>query len=210
MGPLLEAVNFENPARASRNLSSVAPLLTPIEKETLGLLLGQIPDPDAALNALERYVAARNGEIGSLFSPQSRLHAALALFSHSRFLADTLFRHPQILDWAMDEEKLYRVLSAEELRTDLGWTQAQASDPEFLRTLARFKRMHVLRIALRDLLGLATLAEVTLELSNLADAIMRGVLEHVQQQASQRFGRPLCDGESGPIECQFVILALGK
>lgn len=206
----LQGVIFENAVRASRNLEKLSPLLSPEGRHTLALLLRQIPDPDSALNGLERYVAARGGDIDSLFSPHSRLHAALALFSHSRFLADTLFRHPQLLDWAMDEEKLYRVLFAEELRTDLGWTQANASDQEFLRTLARFKRMHVLRIALRDLLGLATLAEVTLELSNLADAILRGVLEHVQQQAAQRFGRPLCDSDSGPIECQFCILALGK
>ena len=70
--------------------------------------------------------------------------------------------------------------------------------------------MHVLRIALRDLLGLATLAEVTLELSNLADAILQGAQEQVQQQLLQRFGRPLAPAESGPIECEFAVLALGK
>jgi glutamate-ammonia-ligase adenylyltransferase len=77
-------------------------------------------------------------------------------------------------------------------------------------TLARFKRMHLIRIALRDLLGVATLAEVTLELSNLADAIVHGAQESIRRQLVQRFGRPLVEADTGPIECQFVVIGLGK
>jgi glutamate-ammonia-ligase adenylyltransferase len=208
---ILRTVDFHDTAQAKRNLEIIIPLLPPDGAGILHLLLRQVPDPDRALNYFERYVSAPGAPVQSMFAATSRLHAAIAIFSHSNFLAGTLFRHPQTLEWAMDESKLYRVLATGEIRSDLGWLPASADDEEAARILARFKRMHILRIALRDLLGVATLAEVALELSNLADAILQGAREHVQQQLTRRFGRPLCPTASGSaIECEFVVIALGK
>ena len=208
--PLFQRITFRDPAGARKNIRSLEPYLPENGLDTLERLIRQVPDPDSALNHLERYAKTCSQPLRQLFSPVSRLRAALAIFSHSHFLAETLFRHPELLEWVLREEKLYRVLSREEIRSDLGWLDASSSEADVARTLGRFKRMHVLRIAMRDLLGLATLAEVTLELSNLADAILQGAQEQVQQQLSQRFGRPLAPAESGPIECEFAVLALGK
>ena len=195
--PLFQRIAFRDPAGARKNIRSLEPYLPENGLVTLERLIRQVPDPDSALNHLERYAKTRGQPLRQLFSPVSRLRAALAIFSHSHFLAETLYRHPELLEWALREEKLYRVLSREEIRSDLGWLDASSSEADVARTLGRFKRMHVLRIALRDLLGLATLAEVTLELSNLADAILQGAQEQVQQQLLQRFGRPLAPAETG-------------
>jgi glutamate-ammonia-ligase adenylyltransferase len=210
-GEILNSVDFRQPGLARRNLDAVLPSLPVGGAALLKLLLPQVADPDRALNCFERYASHSNASLRSLFSSASRVHAAMAVFAHSNFLAETLFRHPQTLDWAMDESKLYRVLSTGEIRSDLGWLPTAAGDDEVALILARFKRMHILRIALRDLLGMATLAEVTLEISNLADAILQGAREHAQQQLAARFGRPLCLSPEGtPLECEFVVLALGK
>ena len=210
MDPLFEGIAFRDPAGARRNISRLAPHLPERGLATLERLIRQVPDPDSALNHLERYAKISAQPLRQLFSPISRLRASLTIFSHSHFLAETLYRHPELLEWTLRKEKLYRVLSRDEFRSDLGWLDAASSDADVARTLGRFKRMHVLRIALRDLLGLATLAEVTLELSNLADAVLQGAQEQVQQQLLRRFGRPLAPAESGPIECEFAVLALGK
>ena len=210
MEPLFEGIAFRDAAGARKNIRSLEPHLPENGLDTLERLMRQVPDPDSALNHLERYGKTSGQPLRELFSPVSRLRAALAIFSHSHFLAETLYRHPELLEWGLGEEKLYRVLSREEIRSDLGWLDATLGEAEVARTLGRFKRMHVLRIALRDLLGLATLAEVTLELSNLADAILQGAQEQLQQQLSQRFGRPLGPPETGPIECEFAVIALGK
>ncbi len=58
------------------------------------------------------------------------------------------------------EERLFEFLGAEYLGVP------SAVD------LARFRRRQLLRIVLRDVLGVATLSDVTEELSNLADAIL--------------------------------------
>ena len=208
-----------------------------VELRTLESLLRQSPDPDSAFHYLGRFIeelrgnkelrgeqkprAKQNGgqqdkedqegtAVHSLFRSKSRLVALLTVFSHSHALTETLFRYPQLLDWALDSEKLYRVLSAEELRADLGWLRPERDHAATAHFLSRFKKMHLLRIALRDLLGLATLAEVTLELSSLADAILQGAQAYLHQQLIRRFGRPLTGADDEPIESQFVILAMGK
>ena len=203
-------VSFRDRARATKNLLLVERHVSESELRTLQSLLRQSPDPDSALHHLERFLAQGGAAAGSLFRSKKRLPALLTVFSHSHSLTETLFRYPQLLDWALDSQKLYRVLSAEELRADLGWLSPDLDHSETARSLARFKKMHVLRISLRDLLGLATLAEVTLELSNLADALLQGAHEYLHQQSIRRFGRPLTGADDEPIESQFAILAMGK
>ena len=56
--------------------------------------------------------------------------------------------------------------------------------------LARFRRRQLLRIVLRDVLGLATLPVVTGELSNLADAILDFAYDEVRRRLVARHGEP--------------------
>jgi glutamate-ammonia-ligase adenylyltransferase len=77
--------------------------------------------------------------------------------------------------------------------------------------LARFKRREYLRIMLRDVLGLATLAETTLELSDLADLLLARALRIADQKFVDSHGTPQASGPDGrqrPVE--LVILSLGK
>lgn len=210
MDMLSKKIAFRDPAGAQKNIKNLGPYFPEKVLATLIRLLRQSPDPDSVLNHLERYSRNLDQPFRKLFSSASHLRAAATIFSHSHFLSETLYCHPELLEWALQEERLYRVLSREEIRSDLGWLDVSASEADTARTLGRFKRMHILRIAVRDLLDLATLSEVTLELSNLADAILQGAQEQIQQQLVQRFGRPLAPLDTGPIECEFTVLALGK
>jgi glutamate-ammonia-ligase adenylyltransferase len=207
---LPDSVEFQHRGRAAKNMETLRPVLPSGGAANLSRFLRQMPDPDTALNYLQRYLIEAGHPPESIFRPSRRLHAVLALFSHSHFLSDVVVRHPELIDWALDEERFYRVLSNEEMHSALGWSPAVADDSQIALTLARFKRMHLIRIALRDLLGTATLAEVTLELANLADAIIHGAHDYIRRQLIQKFGRPLSEADSGPIECQFVVLGLGK
>ena len=206
----LKSIPFRDPAAAERNFRAVAGILSEQALTTLRQSLRQSPDPDSSLNHLERFLKRAGGEDESFLPHADRLPILTAVFGHSHFLAETLFRYPELLAWALDESRLYRLLSTDELRSELGLFPSDTADDEAAKTLARFKRMHLLRIVIRDLFRFATLAEITEELSNLADAILQGALEHIHQQLVRRFGRPLTKADSGPIESRFVVLALGK
>jgi [glutamine synthetase] adenylyltransferase / [glutamine synthetase]-adenylyl-L-tyrosine phosphorylase len=78
-------------------------------------------------------------------------------------------------------------------------------------TLARFRRYSLLRIVLRDVLGAATLSDVTEELSNLSDAILDAALRGVWAEFAERHGVPRYRDASGQLrECRFTVISLGK
>ncbi len=202
-------VRFVDSRRAGQNYLRLSDRLGRESLENLALLLRQVPSPDEALAQLTRLVESDAG-VGLARSSTPALHAALTLFAHSRFLSEAIIRNPDVLGWALEPDRLYKELSAAELRSDLGFLAAPGDDDEAARVLARFKRMHVLRVALRDLLGLADLAAVTVELSNLADALLDGAYSYTRNALTERFGRPLTPVDDGVIESSFVVLALGK
>ena len=86
------------------------------------------------------------------------------------------------------------------------WAQATAACLPAVE-LARFRRRQLLRIVLRDVLGVAGLAEITEELSNLADAILNVAYRRIRDDFVARHGEPrLADGSP----CGFSVIALGK
>ena len=113
--------------------------------------------------------------------------------------------HP---DWA---EELLRpgyldaVMSADQLRARLATSLSPGVPPPV--ELARFRRRQILRIMLRDVLGLATLPEVTGELSTLADVMLDVVYERIRDDLAERYGEPL-DDQGQPAH--FAVIALGK
>lgn len=173
-------------------------------------LLDALPDPVGALQRLIDFYgqlpwAPQTGDFDG-----KAIYALLTAFGNSRFLSNVLLNSPDLLKWALNPENLERTIPAGELRSDLGAISAQASDESVALLLARFKRKHMLRIAMRDLLSVAPLADIALELSNLADVTIQGAHDHIRQQLVQRFGRPLCPTESGQILCNFAVFAMGK
>lgn len=86
----------------------------------------------------------------------------------SQYLA-TLLRHPELLDWLWNQKNLYRRYPLTELFEDLLQAIRGAERFKDLQAaLRQFKQRHFLRIAGRDLLGLANLAETTGQLSDIA------------------------------------------
>ena len=77
--------------------------------------------------------------------------------------------------------------------------------------LARFRRRELLRIFLSDIRRLATIAEITEDISNLADAILETALRSAEQEMDNRFGKPQTLDEKGrSTVAEFCIVSLGK
>ncbi len=156
-------------------------------------LLVSSPDPEQAERYFERWRQTWGAE------PAPRvLRAAIAIFGCSGFLSEAVLREPQLIAEIVEAEDFHRVLTKE----DYLLRRPMACVP-----LAHFRRREILRIALRDILGIARLPEITLELSHLADAILEAAYRNVRAGFVARHGEPRVAG--GAI-CGFSILALGK
>jgi glutamate-ammonia-ligase adenylyltransferase len=69
----------------------------------------------------------------------------------------------------------------------------------------------LLRILLRDVLGMGTLSDVTEELSNLSDAILEFAYNGIRRELVARHGVPLyVDADGEARECGFSVISLGK
>src|SRR3954451_2954045 len=169
-----------------------------LAEERIELLLASSPDRQTAARFLRRLQADSPAECDRISHSAAALRAAIAIFSYSAFLSESVLRDPERIVKVATSNRFYRVLTVDEYEQML-----EASE----MTFAAFRRRQLLRIALRDILGAATLAEITQELSNLADAILDAAFRRVRADVADRHGEPRL--ESG-APCGFSILALGK
>jgi len=131
-------------------------------------------------------------------------HALELVRAHSRFLTEEVERHPELLRALCAGAVLHRAVSYEDARERL--ERSLLPGPPAARELARFRRREMLGILLRDLRGLADLAEITGALSTVADAILDVVYARLRTSLEARHGAPVFNGKA----CGFSIVALGK
>jgi [glutamine synthetase] adenylyltransferase / [glutamine synthetase]-adenylyl-L-tyrosine phosphorylase len=171
--------------------------------------LGAAPDPDMALNNLERYAAAVDRPLffGTLAQHPGAIPLLARLFGSSQFLADALRRRPQNLAWLLEGGTMCQWLRDElaaELSAALAPFTARAARMNGLR---RFKYRQLLRIASRDLLGDADLTVTTEELSHLADVCLAEAWRMADAEAREEWGAPL---DAGGHETGLSVIAMGK
>ncbi len=218
MDAAFSSIAFAEPAGAEANLGRIEKMLPARLWTALPSLLGQLPDPDGALNYLERYLrAAPQRILRELERAPAALHYLLVIFSYSRFLSETLIQQPELIAWlhrppgSAARSALDRVKTPEDLHEEFARFEATAYELPPPVVLARFKRREYLRITLRDVLGLATLAETTLELSHLADVLLERALRICDQKLQNAYGSPQFTDAGGRRQTAGLsILSLGK
>lgn len=221
MDAAFASVAFAEPERAETNLLLLEQRLPAAPWTTLPTLLAQVPDPDEALNYLERYLRDASPRVMSaLERSPAALHYLLVLFSYSRFLSETLVQQPELILWLHRssgrtgvpvDPRLERIKSPEDLHEEFARFEATSFDQPPAVALARFKRREYLRITLRDVLNLATLAETALELSHLADVLLDRALRIAEQKLENDYGAPQFTDSAGHVHSTgMTILSLGK
>ncbi len=219
----LKQFAFADVTRAQANLALLEQRLPAKLWQTLPTLLAQVPDPDGALNYLERYLRddgreALDRTLRYIERNPAALHYLLLVFSYSRFLSETLVQQPELAEWLHRPTRtrnfragIERVKSDEDLDEEFARFETTTLDTERARVLARFKRREYLRIMLRDVLGLATLADTTLEISQLADLILRRALRTAERRLHGLYGQPQFTGSGDRIQpAALIALSLGK
>jgi glutamate-ammonia-ligase adenylyltransferase len=200
---------YQDRPRAVREIADLVDHLPPSVREQFDLLLAASAAPERALQYFVRLQERQPDAFERLTVSIAGIRHLVAIFTQSRFLSEEILEHPdwadQLLDMGRDAGSLHRVLSADEFRADLE-TTLPSGVPHPLE-LARFRRRQILRIVVRDVLGLGTLPEITGELSELADALVETAYERIHQDLVCRYGIPRAeDGH----QAHFAVIALGK
>ena len=224
------AAQFHDAAAASEILKRILRQAPAGTAEALINLLPDSPDPDGALTSFERLLEGGGRELArQLDRHRFLIHYALAVFGYSRFLGDTLIRNPELLQGFRKERVLDRSYAPEELHEAFARFRARCAAPglmpsgtssaqaaaatteEMSLVLARFKRREYVRIMLRDVLGIAPLAETTAEISALADVLIEEALSEAEVAMRRRYGSPQhLDAEGRVVQTPFAVLSLGK
>jgi [glutamine synthetase] adenylyltransferase / [glutamine synthetase]-adenylyl-L-tyrosine phosphorylase len=208
MPGLLEGVEFRDPTRAREAVGRLGSGIPPRIATRIQMLLASVPDPDAALHYLERLHQEAPSAWDRITSSPGALRCAIATFSCSNFLSESILKNPEWVLQVSASGSFYRVVTPEGFDERLvDFLGRENTGVPAAVDLARYRRRRLLRIVLRDMLDAAALSEVTEELSNLADAILDVAYRRIREQFVHKYGEPrLPDGAA----CGFSVIALGK
>jgi glutamate-ammonia-ligase adenylyltransferase len=210
---LLQTWNLRDPERGWRNLNYLVHAIGLDALRSacgpLGRFLPRCPDPDMALNNLERFFAhpAAPPLLPAVLEGRARtLEVMVQLFGTSQMLSDVLVVHPESLD--MLRVPLRRSPSQAELQAQLqAEVDAAVEDGAVLRAFRRFRQRQLLRIGTNDIVRDRPLEEITRDITRVADAALEVALGVALRNIQRRFGAPH-DTAGRPVSC--VVLAFGK
>lgn len=125
----------------------------------------------------------------------------------SDFISNIILNYPELILELHDSQQLYQAFSTHDFVSEANrLIPAQTTELELMTFLRILRRKIMLRIAWRDINGVATLNETFTELSCFADLAINLSLKHLQTQL-QNIGIPL--DEEGKTS-EFIVIALGK
>jgi glutamate-ammonia-ligase adenylyltransferase len=206
---LLETMPPRKSALARGEAAFLSLNLSQEEQDQVKVSLASSADPDAAVHYLVGLRQQQPDAFKRLVQTPSVLKYLIAVASFSRFLSEEILQNPQ---WLEEISGISRVLTAAEYKKRLGkFLKDQPERKPLALSLALFRRQQILRILLRDVLGLGSLSETTEELSNLADAILHVSYKRIRADLVVRHGTPHFVDENGEVrECGMSVVALGK
>jgi glutamate-ammonia-ligase adenylyltransferase len=202
-----------DPERSRRNLTALAEHLGPIGfLDLMGPLarwLPRSPDPDLALNNLERVLSRPSARtmLPVLVEGRGRtLDTLLRLLGTSQFLADVLAADSTAIELLRGPGRRPPEVAElrDQLRTDVN---TAADDAAVLRAFRRCRRRQILRIGINDIVRDRPLEEVTRDISRAAEAAVEVAVEFALHRLAARFGEPVA---SGGRPGRLAVLAFGK
>jgi len=174
-------------------------------------LINTLPDPEAARRFLTQLAEKHPSKAKRLDANDALFSDITTLVSYSPLFATTLLQNPEHIAWLGRKRMDSTVRDKQELLESLARFSLTNSQAEPHVILARFRRRELMRIFLRDVRRLSTVAEITEEISNLADAILEHALRLSRQDLDNRFGSPQEVDEKGRMRpADFCIVSLGK
>src|SRR6516164_877709 len=205
-------IEFYDPRGAARNLGRIRYRLPPEAFDAICHFLADSPDPDLAVVLLDRLAeSVSDALLGAISTKPSLIHYAILIFEHSTWLGAALVQDSDILQRFEQREGLERSFSSDEFREEFARCHGTIPASDLALALARFRKREYVRILLRDLLGIAKLAETTEEVSALSDALLEEALLVVNRELQREHGTPQWMDADGRLRAsRFAIVSLGK
>jgi len=137
------------------------------------------------------------------------------IWACSEFVPRVMIRYPQLYFELIQSDSFnqsfsfehYCLLLSQRFQTLALSNTAQSDDVAIMRQLRHFRQQQMLRIAWRDLAGLADTTETLRNLSELAECCIDITLERLFQAQCKQLGTPL--KSDGTVQ-RLVVLGMGK
>ena len=169
---------FENPGTLKNNISKIEKSLTiRIDQKLLIRLIKDNPDPDQAINFLERFISlnCEQTDLSNLFQ-EPTLKSLLTLFGHSEYYAGVLLQRPDLFQYLdLDTDSVQDIDVEYNASEDITNSTIPLSNKMY--QLRLHKEKVFFRIGVRNILGYADLETTMTDLSNLADSIIQKCLD---------------------------------
>ena len=176
----------------------------------------QVENPEITLDRIIRLleaIARRSVYLALLVESPVALNQLVKLCTASPLLGEYLAQYPLLLDELLNPASLYQPLDRSHLEQDLDRELARAGqDDEEHRidALRHFKQTNGLRVAAADISGAIPLMVVSDHLTEIAEVVLKKVLQLAWTDLIARFGRPHCVIDGEPFEPSLAIIAYGK
>jgi len=208
----LQSHGYLDGARSAENILLIQPLFPVETLHRIVVCALLTPSPDMALNTFERLATVIHpADLIEISLRKKSLAQFLLICGSSSFLVSLIFKTPDALRWLFLENGIDLCRSSGDMLAELRRQAEGVADfTTLLKTLRCFKRAEILRIASRDLNGLAPLEEVTAELSSLAAASLQVAHDVCLQCQVREHGLPLMLSESGPQPAEMTVIGMGK
>lgn len=208
----LEESGYSYGARSAENLRLLGLILPRELVADLALASLTTPLPDMALNGLERVSTVATADAFlAICSRRALLTQLVNICGSSPFLTNIICRGPSYVQRLFIMREIMLKRSENEMLAALREVvPPECTYQDLFPILRRFKYTEVLRIAARDLNGLAPLEEVTAELSSLASATLQIAYETAKRELAAEHGLPMMETPEGFAEADLTILGMGK
>ncbi len=206
------AFSFAEKGSAAR-YAKILQLLPPRAAYELPQFIAGTGNSDQAVLQLEVLLQQYPSEaIAAFESSALALRSCVALFGSSQWLGQTLLQNPDLLQLFARPMGLVHPREFDDFLEQFARFHLRFHQTPLPVLLARFKRREYVRIFIRELLGLASLAEITAEISALSDVLIDQAVLHCETELRRRYqGWPLLRSAQGRVyPARFSVLALGK
>jgi glutamate-ammonia-ligase adenylyltransferase len=202
--PVTQSLSAEGRRRLDRLMPRV--LAEVSQAAQPALVLSRIID-------LLRTIQQRINYLALMLENPSVLTHLVRLADASPWVCSFLARHPVLLDELLDPRTLFSPPEGKALDSEIRQKIARLAPDDLelhIQELCIFKQINTLRVAAADVAGNLPLMRTSDHLTDIAETVVRQVLDLSWDHLAQKHGHPLCAVKGQKCDRGFAVIAYGK